>query len=38
MNSLNALWKHSVGVITYIKLITLWGYTLQYNGVIDVGV
>lgn len=38
MNSLNALWKHSVRVIAGIKLVAFWGHTLQYNGVIDVGV
>lgn len=38
VDSFDALWKHSVGVIACIKLITLWGHTLQNDSVIDVGV
>lgn len=38
MNRLDTFWEHSVGVITYIKLISLWGHTFQNDSVIDVGI
>lgn len=38
MNSSDVLRKHGIGVIAGIKLVSLLGYALQSQGVMDMGV
>ena len=38
MDGFDALWEHSIGVISSIKLVLFWGQTLQNYAIMDMRV